>query len=408
MTQKRGALRHVAALAGVAMAAMMAAHPASADDTIKLGFTGAITGPFNEFGEGIKRGATIAVDQWNANGGVNGKKVEFAEMLDDQLVPDRAVQNMRRLLDNEEIVALIAPSGSGPTLAIVDMVEADGRPMCNTQAQTPKITYPNGADAAPRPNVFSVSIDNTVEAEKLAKALGSQFKNIGILHESTGYGVTGAELVTAAIKAANPDIQVSSQSYNQRAQDMTAQLTHVQRAGADVILVVGLGADLAVIRKNMARLNINLPFYASAGGITPPYMEGAGDLVKGTRAASTKALGLDPLPPETKKFLDLYKAKHGVDRWWGSDPDRAQIPIATTVGTAYDCVNLLLTAIKNANSTEPAAIIKAMEEIKDFPGASIQKISFTPEKHRALGVDDLAVYEIDKQGDTIKLNMVQE
>jgi branched-chain amino acid transport system substrate-binding protein len=408
MTMTRGGLRSLAMLAGVAMTAMLATNPAAAEDTIKLGFTAAITGPFNEFGEGIRRGAEIAVEQWNANGGVDGKKVELAEVLDDQLVPDRAVQNMRRILDNEEIVALIAPSGSGPTLAVVDMVEADGRPMCNTQAQTPKITYPNGPEGGPRPNVFSVSIDNTVEAEKLAQALGSQFKNIGLLHESTGYGVTGAELVANAIKAANPDVQVTTQSYNQRAQDMTAQLTHVQRAGADVILVIGLGADLAVIRKNMARLNINLPFYASAGGITPPYMEGAGDLVKGTRAASTKALGLDPLPPETKKFLDLYKAKHGVDRWWGSDPDKAQIPIATTVGTAYDCVNLLLTAIKNAKSTEPEAIIKAMEEIKDFPGASIQKISFSPEKHRALGVDDLAVYEIDKQGDTIKLNMVQE
>ncbi|WP_205042184.1 ABC transporter substrate-binding protein [Rhodoligotrophos defluvii] len=399
--------RGLAVLAGAALAAMLGAGVASAQETIKLGFTAALTGPFNEFGEGIRRGAEIAVEEWNKKGGVNGKKVELAEVLDDQLVPDRAVQNMRRILDNDEIVAVIAPSGSGPTLAVVDMLEADGRPVCNTQAQTPAIVYPKGDDGPPRPNVFSVSISNSVESAKLAQVL-STYKNIGLLHESTGYGVTGAKLVAEKLKAANPDIKITMESYNQRAQDMTAQLTSVQRGGAEVILVIGLGADLAVIRKNMARLNINVPFYASAGGITPPYMEGAGDLVVGTRAATTKTLGLDPLPPGTQKFVDLYKAKYGTDRWWGPNPERAQISIATTVGAAYDCVNLLVSAIERAGSTEPEAIIKALEETKDVPGVGIRSISFSPEKHTALGVDDLAVYEIGKEGDRISLKIVQE
>ena len=407
MTNRKTGSLCLAMLAGAAMAAMAGSPMASAQETIKLGFTGALTGPFNEFGEGIRRGAEIAIEEWNKKGGINGKKLEFAEVLDDQLVPDRAVQNMRRILDNEDIVALIAPSGSGPTLAIVDMVEADGRPMCNTQAQTPSIVNPNGDDGDPRPNVFSVSISNSVESEKLAKALSS-YKNIGLLHESTGYGVTGAKLVEEKLKKFNPDVKITSESYNQRAQDMTAQLTSVQRGGAEVLLVIGLGADLAVIRKNMDRLNLNLPFYASAGGITPPYMEGAGDLVVGTRAATTKSLGLDPLPPATKTFLDLYKAKFGTDRWWGPNPDRAQISIATTVGSAYDCVNLLASAIERAGSTEPEAIIKAMEETKDFAGAGIRSISFSPKDHVALGVDDLAIYEIGKTADKVSLTMVEK
>ncbi|MDQ8727187.1 ABC transporter substrate-binding protein [Bradyrhizobium sp. LHD-71] len=395
-------------LAGTALAAMMPAHPTAAQETVKLGFTAALTGPFNEFGEGIRRGVEIAIEEWNKKGGVNGKKVELAEALDDQLVPDRAVQNMRRILDNEQIAALIAPSGSGPTLAVIDMLEADGRPVCNTQAQTPTIVYPKGPESPPRQNIFSLSIDNTVEAEKLAGVLASQYKKVGLLHESTGYGVTGAELIGKAIKAANQEATITSEAYNQRAQDMTAQLTRAQRAGAEVLMVVGLGADLAVIRKNMARLNINIPLYATAGGITPPYMEGAGNLVKGTRAASTKSFGLDEPPAATKTFLELYKAKHGFDRWWGNDPERPQISMATTVGTAYDCVNLLLNAMVKANSTKPKDIIKALEETKDFPAASIRAISFSPEKHRALTVDDLAVYEIDKQGDKVKLTIVQE
>ena len=373
---------------------IMAGSSIAQEGPVQIGFTTAITGPFNEFGEGIRRGVEIAVEQWNANGGINGRPVAIGEALDDQLVPDRAVQNMRRVLDNPDVHAIIAPSGSGPTLAVVDMLEADGRPVCNAQAQTPLIIYPNGAGTPPRKNVFSVAISNTVEAEKLAEALSGNYTDIGILHESTGYGVTGSEILERRLKELDGNAKITVETYNQRAPDMTAQLARIQRAGAEVLVVVGLGADLAVIRRNMARLNVTIPLVGTAGGVTPPYIEGAGDLVNGTRAASSATMGVDPYPTETQKFLDLYVEKHGKDRWWGPEEDRAQIPIATTVGSGYDCANLLFTAIKNAGSTEAAAVVAEMEKITAFPGASVESISFSEAKHDALTVDGLTMYEM--------------
>lgn len=390
-------------LAGAAL--LMAAASANAQDAVKLGFTAALTGPFNEFGEGIRRGAEIAVEQWNKAGGVNGKKVELAEVLDDQLIPDRALQNMRRILDNKDVVALMAPSGSGPVLAIVDMVAADGRPICNPQAQTPSIVYPNGPDKPPRKNVFSVSISNAVEAEKLGRVMAAAHKNIGILHESTGYGVTGADLAKKEIASLNKDAKVTVESYNQRAQDMTAQLVRMQRAGAEALLVIGLGADFAVIRKNMSRLNLNVPLYGTAGAVTVPYIEGAGDLVVGTRAANSIAFGRRPMSPTIQKFLEAYRAKYGTDRWYGNDPENPIISMASTVGSGYDCVNLLLDAIKRAGSTERGAIIRALEQTKNFPGVMINSISFSPSEHTALRVDDLGIYEMVKKDSRLLLEL---
>lgn len=105
----------------------LVAGPVVAQDNgpVKIGFTGALTGPYNEYGEGLRRGITLAVEEWNKRGGVNGRKVEFPEPLDDQLVPDRAVQNTRRILDDKSVQLIVSPSGSGPTLAVVDMVMAD-------------------------------------------------------------------------------------------------------------------------------------------------------------------------------------------------------------------------------------------------------------------------------------------
>jgi len=215
--------------------ALLAAQPAlSQQAPIKLGLTAALTGPFNEFGEGIRRGAALAVEEWNRRGGVDDRKVELAEVLDDQLVPDRAVQNMRRILDNKEIVGVIAPAGSGPVLATVDMVEADGRPMCNPMAQSPTIVYPKGIHQPPRKNVFSVAITNAAEARRLAEVLAHSHKNVGILHESTAYGTTGAEMVKEDISDINGSVKVSLESYNQRSQDMTAQVVRLQRAGVEI------------------------------------------------------------------------------------------------------------------------------------------------------------------------------
>lgn len=392
--------------AGTAATAAGPWRPARAQGggTIKLGFTAALTGPFNEFGEGIRRGAELAVAEANRQGGVLGRQVELAEVLDDQLVPDRAVQNMRRILDNRDIVGLMCPSGSGPTLAIVDMVVADGRPIINPQAQTPSIVYPNGADKPPRPNVFSVSISNTVEAEKLAIVLAG-FNRVGIVHESTGYGVTGAELVKREILAKRRDARVTVESYNQRAQDMTAQLVRVQRAGAEAMLVIGLGADFAVIRRNMSRLNINLALFGTVGAVTVPYLEGAGDLVVGTKAASYIVLGRRPMPPATQKFVELYRAKYGTDRWYGPNAANPLISLANTVGCGYDCIGLLTDAIRRAGGTDKAAVTRALDATTNYAGASVASISFTPQEHTALHAEDLGMYEMLKRDDRVVLEL---
>jgi len=400
--------QHAFTLTACAVAALTIQPAFGQQLPIKLGMTAALTGPFNEFGEGIRRGATLAVEEWNRKGGVNGRKVELAEVLDDQLVPDRAVQNMRRILDNKEIVGIIAPAGSGPVLATVDMVEADGRPMCNPMAQSPTIVYPTGNSQPPRKNVFSMAITNATESRRLGEVLARVYKNVGILHESTAYGTTGADLVKKAINEIKPDVKVATESYNQRAQDMTAQIVRLQRAGVDSVLVIGLGADFALVRKNISRLNLNVPIYGTNGAATPPYIEGAGDLAEGTRSVSTLTFGRRPMPEVSKRFVDAYRAQFGTDRWYGPDAANPAISMASVVGTSYDCVNVLLDGIRRAGSTEPGAVIRAMEQTKDLPGASIAAITFTATQREALKPQDLGLFQMVKRDNKVVLELVKE
>ena len=379
--------------------------PGRAQDTIKIGMTSALTGPYNEFGEGNKRALELAIDRWNSKGGINGKKIELAMVLDDQLIPDRAVQNMRRLLDNKSLVAIIGPAGSGPTLAVIDMATADGRPYINAYAQSTAVVYPSGK--TPRPNVFSFSIQNDVEARVLASHVSKKFKKIGLLHESTAYGTGAIELINNDLKTLGGGQSVGIESYNQRTQDMTAQLARLQRAGSEVVLCVGLGADLAVIRRIMARLSFSVPLVGSGGALSLPYQEGAGDLVIGTQGSMISSFGEDKLNSAAREFADSYKAKYGLDRWWGTDPLKPQISMAMSTSNAYDAANVLFEAIRRANSLEASAINKAIENISDYRGVNAI-YSFSAQKHHAITEKDITLFEYVKIGDKPGLRIAKD
>jgi branched-chain amino acid transport system substrate-binding protein len=398
--------RTITAAAATLVAGLLSTAPAWAQGTIKIGMTSALTGPYNEYGEGGKRGVELAIERWNARGGINGRKIELAMALDDQLVPDRAVQNMRRLLDNKELVGIIGPAGSGPTLAVIEMAATDGRPYMNPVAQTPTVTYPGGGK--PRPSVFSFALQNDVEARVLARHVAKRFKAPGIVHESTAYGSTGAELIGKELKSLANLQTVAVESYNQRAQDMTAQVAKLQRAGADVVVCVGLGADLAVMRRTMARLNYSVPLVASNGALSLPYQEGAGELVVGTRGSMVEVFGEDPLNPAAKEFADAYKARHGADRWWGSDPAKPQIFMSLSVSNAYDAANVLFEGLKRASSTEPRAVIAAIEGIQGLRGVNAV-YSFSAARHHAITEQDLSLFEYAKAADgKIRLQQIKD
>ncbi|PLR78625.1 amino acid-binding protein [Bacillus sp. V3-13] len=370
-------------------------------DTIKIGMTSAITGPYSEYGEGNKRGVELAIDKWNKDGGINGKKIEL-EALDDQLVPDKSAVNMQKLLEDEEIVAVIGPAGSGPALATVPITEAKGMVHINPVAQTTDVTYPNGTDKPPRKNVFSFALQNDVEAKVLGAFVGEKWKKIGLIHESTAYGKSGMELIEKILKEEYGTEPVAKEVYNQKAADMTAQLAKIKNAGAEVILCIGLGADLANIRKGMNRLNIDIPLVATNGALSLPYKEGAGDLVEGTIGSMIGALGQEPLSPEAKEFADAYKAKYGVDRWWGDNEEKPQLFMSLSVVNAYDGANVLFEAIKNADSTKPEDIIKSLESIEDFKGTN-STYFFNKDKHHAISEDGVGLFQYVKEGNEIKL-----
>lgn len=402
---RRQIIQGAAGIGSVALT-MNASRLALAQDTgpIRIGMTTALSGPYNEFGEGTKRGVDLAIEQWNAKGGINGRKIELAVSLDDQLIPDRAAQNMRRLLDDKSLVAFIGPAGSGPVMAVIDMVAADGRVFMNVLAQNPLATYPNGMDKAPRANVFQFGIPSNIEAEVLGKYMVKSYKSVGLMHEASAFGVAGRDTLVNVMKAGRADEKVEVESYPQRATDVTPQLLRLQRSNVEVVLVVGLGTDLVNIRRTMNRIGMTQPLVTSAGGVSLPYLEGAGDAAVGTIAPLVSAL-VDPKPrPEVAAFVSAYKAKYGTDRYWGPDKDRPQAQMSLIVIPPYDGTNILFEGIRRANSTDTAKIIAGIESIKNLPGVNTI-YNFSAQRHHGIAAENLAMLRVVKRGERLALEL---
>jgi branched-chain amino acid transport system substrate-binding protein len=401
---RRDFVWNAACLGSAALLGRMGLAVAQDAGVIKIGMTSALTGPYNEFGEGSKRGIDLAIEQWNAKGGINGRKIEISTLLDDQLVPDRAAQNMRRLLDDKSLVAFFGPAGSGPVMAVIDMVAADGRVFINPLAQNPAATYPNGMDKPPRPNVFQFGIPSNVEAEFLGKFMAKQYKSIGLVHENTAFGVAGRDTLSTVIKRERPDVKLEVESYAQRATDVTPQLLRLQRANVEVVLIVGLGTDLVNLRRTMGRIAMTQPLVTSAGGLSLPYLEGAGDSAIGTIAPLVGSL-VEPNPrPEVTAYINAYKAKYGTDRYWGNDKERPQAQMSLIVVPPYDGANILFEGMRRANSTDTAKVIAAIETIKNYPGVNTV-YNFSPARHHGITEESLTMLKVVKKGDKLGLEI---
>lgn len=390
----------IGALCAIFSGVASAQATAPAGEPIKIGTTGAMTGPYSEFGTGMRKAAELAIDFWNAKGGVLGRPIQLV-VLDDQLKADAAVINVKKLIEEDKVVAILGPSGSGPMLATVPLTEAKGVPHMNMMAQTPAIQYPKGYDKPPRRNVFSVAIPNDAEAQNLINfAWKRNWRRIGIIHESTGYGKTGADLMVEYMTKELKASPVGREQYDQKDADFTAQLARLKRADAQVIVSVGLGSDNATIRKEMNRLGITAPLLGSAGVISAQYSNLLGDLAVGTYGSLLSTF-VDPakMSPAAREFAAAWLKKYGNDDYYGPDKD-PKIYLAVQAGY-FDGANIVIDAIRRAGSTDPKAIIAALEKTQ-YQGL-IKLHTFTAQKHQSITADDLDVLQYAKQGDKLVL-----
>jgi branched-chain amino acid transport system substrate-binding protein len=366
---------------GILLATLLSGGVARADEPIRIGAIFSVTGPASFLGEPERNTAKMLEEDINKSGGLLGRKVEII-VYDDETDATKAVTAVDRLIKKDKVVAIIGPSTSGNTLAIMPKVEEAKVPLLSCAAAK-KIVQPA------RPYVFKVVPSDILAVKKIfqhTKKAG--ITKIAILSASDGYGAGGRE----DMKELAPQmgiVIVADEVYGPKDTDMTAQLTKLKGTDAQAIVCWGTNPGPAVIARNRVQLGIKTPLYMSSGVASKKFIELAGvENAEGILLPAGRLIVESQVPATSlqKKVLASYIKEY---------EKKYNQPVSTFGGHAYDAIMVLAQAIRNAKSAEPAAIRDALEKIKGYHGTA-GEFNFSTDDHSGLTEEGFVMVKIVK------------
>ncbi len=373
--RKTGAAAGIASLLSLMGAGVWAAEP------IRIGAIFSVTGPASFLGEPEKNTAKMLEEDINKAGGLLGRKVEII-VYDDETDATKAVTAVDRLLKKDKVVAVVGPSTSGSTLAIIPKMEEAKIPLVSCAAAK-KIVDPV------KPLIFKTPQSDFLAVRKIYQhAKKSGFTKVAIISASDAFGAAGRE----ELKALAPQFGLSiaaDEVFGPKDTDMTAQLTKIKGTDAQAIICWGTNPGPAVITRNRVQLGIKTPLYMSHGVASRKFIELAGAanaegilLPAGRLAVEDQVAKDHPQKKLLGGYIKEYEAKF-------------KQPVSTFGGYAWDAIHLVAQAIRNGKSAEPAAIRDNLEKIRKF-WATTGEFNFSPEEHNGLTDEAFVMVRIVK------------
>jgi branched-chain amino acid transport system substrate-binding protein len=348
---------------------------------IKIGALFSVSGPASFLGEPERNTAQMMVAEINKAGGIKGRKLELI-VYDTQGDATKAVQAVNKLIKDDKVVAIIGPSTTGDSMAVIPVVEKAEIPLISCAAGI-KITDPV------KKWVFKTAQNDVLAVAKIYEYLKKQkIAKIAILTVSDGFGSSGREQLTLQSKEFGMQI-ISDETYGPKDTDMTVQLTKIRDSGVQAIICWGTNPGPAIVARNAKQLGINIPLYMSHGVSSKKFIELAGDGAEGIILPSGRVIVADQLPKSDpqKKALNNYVNKYR---------EHYKVEGDHFGGHAWDAIMLLKSAIERGGYS-PAVIRDQLEKTKKFAGIG-GTFSYSPQDHAGLTSDAFVLVQI-KQND---------
>lgn len=338
----------------------------------KIGAVFAVTGNNAPLGTPEKQTVEMMVDQINAKGGINGHKLEVV-IYDTKSDTTECVNLVKKLIEQDKVLAIIGPSSSGESMALIDVVTKAEIPLVSAAASA-AIVEP----AAERKWVFKTPQSDVLAINEITEYLTKKLsaKNVAILSDSAGYGQAGQKVLQTALPAAGLTI-VADEKFGVADTDMSPQLTKIKGTGAEAIIVWGTNPGPALVSKNAKELNITLPIINSHGIANKAFLDLGGDAVNGVVFPAGKLLVADQLADSDPQKTLLVNYKKDFEAKYGAGTAN------TFGGHAYDALNMVVEALK-AVGPDKAKIRDYIENnIKNFPGTG-GIFTMSPQDHNGL------------------------
>jgi branched-chain amino acid transport system substrate-binding protein len=351
---------------------------------IKIGALFSVSGPASFLGEPERNTAEMMVGEINKAGGIKGRKLELV-VYDTQGDATKAVQAVNKLIKDDKVSAIIGPSTTGDTMAVIPVVGKAEIPLISCAAGV-KITDPV------KNWVFKTAQNDALAVARIFDYLKKQkITKIAILTVSDGFGSSGREQLV--LQAGKFGIQIiSDETYGPKDTDMTAQLTKIRGGAAQSIVCWGTNPGPAVVARNVKQLGIKLPLYMSHGVSSLKFIELAGDAAEGIILPSGRVVVAHQLPQSDPQKKALLNYVENYKKHYKVEGDHFG-------GHAYDAIMLLKGAIERGGST-PAAIRDQLEKTEKFAGIG-GTFRYSPQDHAGLQSDAFVLVQIKNKGWTL-------
>jgi branched-chain amino acid transport system substrate-binding protein len=316
----------------------------SKDEAVKIGHAGPLTGPVAHLGKDNENGVKLALDEANAAGvTIGGKKVTFAmQSEDDQADPKQGTIVAQKLVD-AKVVGVVGHLNSGTTIPASKLYSDAGIPQVSPSATNVTYTHQGFKTA------FRVMANDAQQGKVLGEYAVSKLgaKNVAIIDDRSAYGQGLADEFEKAAKAAGAQI-VTREFTGTDKTDFNAILTSIKGKNPDLIFYGGMDSQSGPMMKQIKNLGVTAKFLTGDGGQTAEFLKLSGDAGEGAYASSP-GVPLDKMPGG-KEFADKYKKKFNLD-------------IQLYAPYAYDSMNVILAAMKKADSTDPSKYLPALAGI---------------------------------------------
>jgi|UniRef100_A0A7V6A5V5 branched-chain amino acid transport system substrate-binding protein len=339
-----------------------------------------ITGPASYLGEPEKNTLQMLVDDINAKGGIKGQPVKVV-IHDDEANVTKARLAAEKLITNDKAVAIIGPSLTHTSMAVLEVTQKAKVPLISCAAGV-GITAP----AQDRKWVFKTAQTDQMAVSRIYQYLQKHnLTKLAILTVSTGFGVSGKEQLEAQAPKFGLTI-VANEVFGEKDTDMTPQLTKIRGTDAQAVICWGTGPAPALVAKNMKQLGFAIPLIQSHGAASKKFIELAGDAADGIIMPAGKLVVYQQLPdsdPQKKvcqTYEDMYKKKFNA-------------PASSFGGYAYDAMQMLKMAMEKAGADQ-AKIRDDLENTKNYVGVS-GIFNMSPEDHNGLTPEAFVMVKIE-------------
>ena len=321
---------------------------ALAQQVVKIGHVGPVSGPNAHLGKDNEHAARMAIDELNAKGvTINGRKVKFQLLAeDDGSDPKQGTAVAQKLVD-ARVNGIVGHLNSGTTVPASKIYHDAGLVQISPATTAPQYTKQGF------PGAFRVVANDS----RLGGTLGKyavetlKVKKIAVIDDRTTYG---QGVATEFVKGAKgPGVRIVGKEFTSAtATDYAAILTSIRARKPDLVFFGGMDSVAGPMLKQMKSLGINAIFMGGDGMCTEALGRLAGNALEGRKVICAEAGGVKGAQEQVMAdFRSRFKQKTGLD-------------VQLYAPYVYDSVMVMATAMQNAKSAEPAKYLPELKKIK--------------------------------------------